>query len=358
MRQPIWIFNSALFLLLMLSVALVYFLYIPIPVREEIEPDGIVSIAKKTSIKINISQIYQNDLFGTQPIRIDNRQEQISIKPVPSPPHPEEPFIPEVPKPQFLEPINIELKGTIVVGYDESKNTAIVLDKKTSEEKAYYLEDMIEDSHIIKIMNNKVILLRSNGQQEVIYLREYDAKNDPTYIVATGWEGVVLRKNKSSFEVKVGKFLDRVQNLAQFIDLLDLTTVYQKGKSVGCRVGKLEPQSLGIALGLLRGDIIMSINGIPAVDTPSRFKIYQKIIHMKKDSMVNVELLRADKKINIEYQLNQFNQDDDNQLNVKENGKKEEIYKKPKLAPTLEQLREKEQNNGKLFDQKAIEIEK
>ena len=39
--------------------------------------------------------------------------------------------------------------------------------------------DVIEDAQLMRIFSNKVVLVRSNGQQEVLYLREKDAKTDP-----------------------------------------------------------------------------------------------------------------------------------------------------------------------------------
>jgi len=350
MRHPIWIFNSALFLLLVATGFFMFFTYVTAPDRESIEPGRYIKPSPQEEKQINIAQIYKDDLFGTYVKEVIPEEEPDFVLPAPEPPAPEPSVIPEAPKPQFLDPLKINLKGIIVVGHDESKNRAIIFEEKTSEEKLYKVEDTIEDAYVIKIFNNKVILLRSNGQQEVLYLREHDAKHDPTYMVITGWEKVIKRTAPNILHINPSAFLERVSNLAQFIDLLDLTTVYQKGKSIGCRIGKLDPQSLGTALGLRTGDIVKQINNIPATDTPNRFAIYQEIIKMNHESTISVDILRSNQELSMQYILDPFEEDktteekkDDPEQVKKENIKM--LQQKHSFAPTINELRKRERHN-------------
>ena len=348
MRHPIWILNSTLLFLLIVSGLFMFFAYTTVPERESIEPDVYVKPVQKDEMQINIAKIYQDDLFGTYKKELTPVPEY--VKPVPQPPVPETPMVPEIPKPQFLDPLSITLKGIIVIGYDESKNRAIIVDEKTAKEKAYKVEDTIEDAQVIKIMNNKVILLRANGQQEVLYLREHDAKNDPTYSIITGWETVIKKTGNNEYLVNPTTFLERVNNLAQFIDLLDLTTVYQKGKSIGCRIGKLEPQSMGTALGMRSSDIVTQINEITATDTPNRFAIYQEIIKMGPKDTISVEILRNNRTIMIYYTIDEFTQekDIDDTPPTQEQLEKEKVktlHQKHSFAPTIEELRKRERRN-------------
>jgi len=350
MRHPIWILNSALLFLLLVAGLFMFFLYTAAPERESIEPDGYIKPIQKDDVQINIAKIYQDDLFGTYRKELLPEQEPEYVKPVPQPPIPEEPMIPETPQPQFLDPLDITLKGIIVIGYDESKNRAIIVDEKTSKEQAYKVEDKIEDAQVIKIMSNKVILLRSNGQQEVLYLREHDAKYDPTYSIITGWEMAIRRTGAHDYLINPNTFLERISNLAQFIDQLDLTTVYQKGKSIGCRIGKLEPQSLGTALGLHSSDIVTKINEIAATDTPNRFAIYQDIVKMKSHDTITVELLRNNNKIMVHYTLDEFK--DEKEVGELpptpehvEQQKIKSLQQRQSFAPTIEELRKRERRN-------------
>lgn len=350
MRHPIWALNSTLLALFLMSGLFMFFAYTTVPERETIEPSHYKKPVQKNEMHINIATIYQDDLFGTYKKEFALDKEPSYVQPIPQPPIPQEPMVPETPKPQFLDPLNITLKGIIVIGYDESKNRAIIVDEKTAKEKAYKTEDTIEDAQIIKIMNNKVILLRANGQQEVLYLREHDAKIDPTYHIITGWETVIKKIGHHEYIVNPSTFLERVSNLAQFIDLLDLTTVYQKGKSIGCRIGKIDQSSMGNALGLLSNDIVTHINDIPATDTPNRFNIYQEIIKMKPKDVISVELLRNNNKIMVYYTLETFadetNKENDTELEKKTEQEKIKILQqKHSFAPTIEELRKRERRN-------------
>jgi hypothetical protein len=98
-------------------------------------------------------------------------------------------------------------------------------------------------------------------------------------------------------------FVERVKNLAQCIDLLDLITVYQKGKSIGCRIGLVDENTLGKALGFQAGDIITGVDGIAPTDTEQRMNIYKKIIHMKPKESFVVSLKRQQQDVTVTYML-------------------------------------------------------
>jgi len=351
MRHPVWIFNSSLLVLLALESMFMFIAHTNVPERESIEPEAYVKPVHKDEVQINVAQIYENDLFGTYKKEFLRAEPAVYAATVPEPPLPEEAIIPATPKPQFLDPLNITLKGVVFVGYDEEKNRAIIFEEKTARERPYKLEDKIEDAQIIKIMPNKVVLLRSNGQQEVLYLREFDAQFDPTYAPITGWELVIKKTEANSYRINPTTFLERIHDLSQFIDLLDLTTVYKQGKSIGCRIGKLEPLSLGSALGLQPGDIITRMNDIPAIDTPHRFAIYQEVVNMKPNDVLSVEIVRNDKNLMVYYTLEEFSVESTVEEAPKKSPEAIEqdniklLQQKQSFAPTIDELRRRERQN-------------
>ncbi len=110
------------------------------------------------------------------------------------------------------------------------------MDNRTNKESSFKMGDIVEDAQFIRIFSNKVILMRANGQQEVLYLREKDAKFDPTYANIDGWEGVITRTRPYHYTINTPEFINRIQSLGQFIDTLEVITAYRQGESVGCRV--------------------------------------------------------------------------------------------------------------------------
>lgn len=355
MKHPFWILNSALALLMAVIFLFIFFSRQKAPYREPIEPETSSERLKQDEIKINLSKIYENDLFDTYQKEFP-RAETPSIEiPFPVPPVPEQPKVPVIPKPEFLEPLNITLKGIMVMGDDDEKNRAIIQDNQTKTEQTYKVGNTIGDAQLIRIFNNKVVFLRSNGQQEVLYLREKDAESDPTYAELVGWQQVVRKIDNHNFTINPKAFVERVQNLAQFIDILDLTTAFQKGQSVGCRIGTIKPLSLGASLGLMTGDIITSVDDINALDTPHRFKIYKNILAKKENEPITVQVLRNGESLTLKYTLEDFNTIEKTvetnpaqELSLKEELREKQIkamQQKQTFAPNIKELKKRERQN-------------
>jgi len=316
----------------------------PLPDRSEIEPIKSAPPKSTEVSTIYIEKIYEHDLFGTYQEKAAPQPEKV-LPAIPQPPKPQVAVIPPVPTPQFIDPLNITLKGILVVSSQEEKNRAIIHDNKAPVEKTYKVGDAIEDAQLIRIFSNKVILLRSNGQQEVLYLREQDAQLDPAYAVIASWQDAIQEVKKDEFVINTTEFLLRIKNLAQFIDLLGLTTAYRDGKSIGCRVGDLEEKSLGTYLGLKTGDIIKTINTIPTTTTDNRLKIYKEILGTQDEGVIQVTLTRSNEEQELIFvlQSNKPSKRDQAQFALaaqeQENKKLKILEQKHTFAPTMQEIR-------------------
>ncbi len=297
MKHPFWIVNSILLFLVIIALAFMFMSRVEIPEREDIKPRKYSAIAAEHSVQINISKIYENDLFGTYQRELP-QPDLIDIPPLPTPPEPTQATIPPTPKPQFLDPLDINLKGITILGSDPSKTRAIIADNKTQREVNYKVGDNIEDGQLIRIFSNKVVILRANGQQEVLYLREQDAKKDPLYSLIDEWNKVVT-VDGSKYILNIKEFAARVKSLAQLIDLVDLTTAYKNGQNAGCRIGQLPEKSFGTYIGLQSGDIITKINDIETTSLDNRLKIYKKIVGMRNGDTIQITLLRKKQELTL-----------------------------------------------------------
>lgn len=304
MKHPLWMINSFLLIFLVIVILFISFTRQQVPYRESIESTAPAPLSY-TSSTINIEKIWESDLFDTYQKPAEEIEEMPQLQ-QPPPPQPQPVMIPEVPTPQFLDPLDITLKGIMIVTNNDAQNRAIISDNKTQREAVYKVGDQIEDAQLVKIMSNKVIFIRSNGQQEVLYLREKDARQDPTYAVIGNWSEVVQKISENKFMISSRAFINRVTSLAQFIDMLDLTTVYKQGTSIGCRIGTIAENSLGSALGLHTDDIVVSVNGISAGNTANRFGIYKTISNLHEDDTITVDLLRDNQEMTYTYVLHDF----------------------------------------------------
>lgn len=303
MKHPFWIVNSLLFFLLLFVIGFIYFFRYPLPERPRVALAQTHQPATTAQSHVNITKIYEQDLFDTYKKEEPATEAPNFIEPLPEPPQPEQVSIPELPEPQFLEPINVTLKGIITINTDNSKNRTIIENNKTKQESMYRVGDSVEDARLIRILSNKIILLRTNGQQEVLYLREQDAKNDPAYATIDQWDTVITKKTDTDYLISTTQFTHRIKNIGQVVDILGLTTAYEKGISKGCRIGQLDEKSFGPFMGLEKGDIIISVNTIPANNTENRLAIYQQIIELPNESVIAVDIERNEEKQTMNYTL-------------------------------------------------------
>lgn len=305
MKHPFWIINLGLFSLVLVAFAFMYISTSKIPKRESIEPTEITP-KKESRVAINIRKIYEDDLFGTYTKELAPTRPLETAIPFPQPPAQQKITIPAIIEPEFLDPLQITLKGIIVVSSNDAKNRAMVQDNKTLQEGTYKVGDIIQDAQLIRIFKNKIIFLRLNGQQEVLYLREQDAKTDPAYSLSHEWSTVVKKTGPNNYLINPKTFVEHVKNLTECIDLLNATTAYQQGKSLGLRIGSLTKSPFGGLMGLQTGDIILSINNIPAQTIEERLAIYKNITSLKLGNTVTIKLVRKNKELEIVYTLEDF----------------------------------------------------
>lgn len=352
MRQPFWIVNSALLLLACIAAGFIYFSRTEIPAREDIEPTPYRMPSQTESSRININKIYEYDLFDTYQKELIPSESPEQIGAIPEPPVPMMVKIPEEPKPQFIEPLPIALKGIIIVLSDDTKNRAIIMDNRTGREASFKVGDMIEDAQLIRIFSNKIILMRANGQQEVLYLREKDAKLDPTYASIDGWQGIITPTNAYHYTINTAEFINRIQSLGQFIDTLEVTTAYSQGQSIGSRVSNVGPGSLGQALGLTKADLIIKINDISVAETANRLKIFNQIIGLKTNDTITVTLVRNNQEIVLHYLLQEVRAAKKQEVGQKKvmpdqvsEDQRKKLEQKRTFAPTLQEIKDREKNN-------------
>jgi len=295
MKSPFWILNSALIIIFIGTCGLLWVLMPHMPTRQPLKIPEFSMLPKLEEPKINLATIYERDPFGTYSL-----PEHVAEPPSPLDiPMPTAPTLPHIAKPMheqptFLPPLAIVLKG-IMASSNEQDNRAIIADEATKKEELYKVGDSVLDAELIRIESNKIILIRSNGQQETVFMTSPDAAQDPLYQQASAQfvtTPSVRKISTTSFAVDPNVFSSHIMNLAQFIEILDITAVFDQGTSIGCRIGSLTQPSIGTLLGLQTGDIITEINGIPTTSAKSRINIYQDIAKMKIGDTITTHLIR------------------------------------------------------------------
>jgi type II secretory pathway component PulC len=302
MKLQLWIINSFLVLLFLLTLILGQLLEQEVPVvsiapvsfeRKKIEVTPVVAAGWE--------KIYQADVFDTYVKPVVEITKPSLVTPVPEP-APAQVISPPDPKlPSFIDPLTVTLKGIIVTG-DEQRSAAMIADE-TNKERMYYLGDKIKDAQIIKIVRNRIVLLRANGQQESFYLIKEDMFAQPT----EKWANIVKKINDQQYKIDPHAFKLEVESLGNFIERAGvLGTSYSKGNPIGVRIGDIKDRDVATNLGLVQNDVITSINGIGVSNIKERMQLYDAILRMKIGDTISVKMLRAGNEVSINYELSKF----------------------------------------------------
>lgn len=356
MRQPLWLVNILLICIILISELIFLLVQTSIPRRFSLEPGVLPVQEKKVETDVDIKNIYEvNDLFGTYvsgaPV-LAKGVAQFEIPPIPMPPPLISLEIPVEVSPVFSTPLTIILKGIIYLHDDSEKSVAIIQFKGSKKENNYSVGEVVQDAQILKIFPNRVILVRTNGQQETLYLRDQDLEKDFNQDSGKGLSSLVIYEKHKKRYVLLEPFLTQVGSLGQFIDMLEIRTVYQKGKSVGCRIGKATKESLGGKLGFEKDDLIKKIDSIAVVDLHSRIDVYDHVCEKKSGDEISVELERGGHLITMTFVLTSQEEGSDsvnmeglNSQGIKssagyntEENKKKILEQRVKLAPTAHQI--------------------
>jgi type II secretion system protein C len=243
-------------------------------------------------------KIYEHDLFDTYTPPREEGPSPITIPPLPSP-KPTDRQQPTPPKkPELLPPLTITLKG-IMYSSDQIESIALIADE-TGKEQSYALGEKIKDAQLIKIAQQSIVLLRSNGQQETIALRK-----DEQWIGDKDekWDAIVKKEDDTSYVINIDSFTRKIPTVGDLLQQLSLATSYQKQKPIGVRIGAKQETDVVTVLGLKTGDVVTAINGIGVGLAEERIEAFATLEQAKKGDTINILLLRDKEEMQLSYTL-------------------------------------------------------
>lgn len=296
MKSPLWIITSTFAIILVALFAFILYsmksLFVA-PRTATIKVTSLPELGKKEeAVPRDVSIIYEeHDLFSTY------RPSIMPVKPVdmlpaiPTPPS----RIPLKNKPmqmvQFLKPLPLKISG-IIGSNNEMKSQVSFVNTSTGKTESFRVGDKILDAYILRILPKKVIVVRSNGQQETIYVYANEAQEDIKEMQDTSWSDVLQQQSEHSYLINPTAFSSRISSLADLIEMLDLNTVSRAGKPLGVRIGAMKDTSIGFAAGFEPGDIITKIYSTAPVSTDERMALFNEIASLDLGAQIPVQYLR------------------------------------------------------------------
>lgn len=307
MKSPLWIITSALTILLFAVIVSIIFSakkIVETPRATPIKvPTSIVLEEEKEINPKDFRMIYEEkDIFGTyKPMAIPEAVTE-TLPVLPPPPFPRPVMPRQRPSLQFLPPLPIKISGIIASNKDENSQVSL-LNTNTRKTTSYKVGEMVMDAYVLRIFPRKLIILRSNGQQETLFMYPEDAQLELENLKDVTWTDVVQQQTATSFLLNPTSFAARMASLAGLIDALDATPAVKEGAAIGIRVGKMDRSSIGYALGFQPGDLITHVADISTDSTENRMKAYNKAVQMKMGSVCTVTCVRNGRQLKLSYTL-------------------------------------------------------
>jgi type II secretory pathway component PulC len=267
------------------------------------------SIIQKKELT-HFNAITDKDIFSSMPAIPDEEQKPhtafypaVSIVPIPPTPAPVPLVETEDTIQDFLPPLQVILKGTIISN-NPKYNRAFIENMRSKEEKSYMIGDIVDDAQIVSIEKTKIILIRSNGQQEILYITNAAAQEENA-LLKMPWNKIIFEGEDNYFLIDVRLLKKRISTPGHFFDELDLVTFFENGIPIGCQIGRQETDSLATALGLIVNDTIISVDSIGTATGDSRAEIYEKLFNYSYSEPVLIEVVinRNGKTITHTYEL-------------------------------------------------------
>lgn len=297
MKQHLWALNSSLLCIFGLTIFASLGLQTTAPRHQTIIAPPAPTI--KVSHNPSLEELYgPRDLFG---LFVKPTTPTVKTLEIPKAPQFTVPPMPQTPKNSSLKlapPLSLLISGIIFSPERPDRSVAMISDD-TNKETLYHLGDRIKDGMIIQISQDRLVILRSNGQQETFFLRKdvtlesLNGKGDGD----ASTEKVALETAENTYTLSKEIFSRRIQSLGDFLQEFDLMPLYAQGKIKGFTVGATEDDSCALDLGLKTNDMITKINDYDIAEIKNRVKIYEMLTQGEYAQPIVIKVIRDGKEL-------------------------------------------------------------
>ena len=232
---------------------------------------------------------------------------------VETPPPVEEP----VEQLENLEETSLQLSLLGTIAGDANNSRAIILDERTRSQDLYRVGDSVQGAEIRQILRGKVVL-RHGEKDEILSMVEGSSSAEADNVPGAAASGAsrsrrvsraVRRARTAPAPADTGGAEDLAQqeieeevipidqeilqssinNLNELLTQVRVRPYFRQGKPEGLIVSQIQGDSIFAKLGLMNGDIIVSVNGQQMSTPEEAFQLYNSL---KSGSPVNIQITR------------------------------------------------------------------
>ena len=200
-----------------------------------------------------------------------------------------EPAAPTEPKPEDLEPteLDVQLLGTV----SGDKNAVAVIKEVAKKTQSLYKEgDSIEDATIVKILRGQVIL-RVGDKNQVLNMEDHSSSSSsssrptrrgPSGLSEQGVGGTTITLDHSVVA-------DSLEDINELLSQVRVRPHYKNGKADGLMLSQLKPNTVFTKMRLRNGDVVQKVNGEEITSPEDIMEFYEEL---KSGSSVSLEISR------------------------------------------------------------------
>ena len=203
-----------------------------------------------------------------------------------------------------IELKGVKLKGTAISGIVSS--IAIIEDTVTNKNYWYKVGDTLCSGKITEI-HRGYLVIDLRGTRYTFGLPE-GAITDSKGIalsqcgINTDDKELILGKriNDSTWEISLDNAINVLTNATSIMKEVRIRPYFAIGKAAGIRIDRIKQRSVIKKMGLQDGDVIKGINGFGMMSPTKIFEAYRKY---KKNSLIELQLLREDEPVTLTYNI-------------------------------------------------------
>ena len=199
--------------------------------------------------------------------------------------------------------LELELLGTVTGKGSDS--FAVIQNRSTDNQQMLYKKGDLVDNAVIKMILRKKVVLSVNGKDEILEMKEDEAKERTKIPKPHKSRSLIQEKPRTTRKGPVSRsdFSQMAENPEDWIRHLRIRPFFKNNKMEGFRINGIKDSSIFEKLGIQNGDVITSVGNRKIRSVKDIMEIYNRFTSNEKDETINIELKRNNQLKKLQYNI-------------------------------------------------------
>lgn len=189
------------------------------------------------------------------------------------------------------------LRGTL---FTNDENSVAVFESRSTKEQIVVGQgdDITIGVTLTRVHPESVTINRSGKLEDIpIYREQTNRKGSLT--ASTNTAGI-RKSSQNKFEIDQDVLNKNLENVNQIISQIAMRPKMDNGVCIGYEIRRIKEGSIFEDIGLLKKDVLQSVNGMDLSNPEDAFRVYKSLIG---ETSFNIDLLRDGEKMSLNYEI-------------------------------------------------------